>query len=586
MRYPEEIIDQVIGSNSIVDVISEYVKLTKKGSTYFGLCPFHNEKTPSFSVTDNGGKSMFYCFGCHAGGSAVTFLMKYEGCSYQEALKFLADRANITLPEPKYSKEEAEKNRLKEQVYEVNKLAALYFCHLLKTERGSHAHRYLTDRELSEDTIRSFGLGYSDKYSNDLYNYIRSKGYSDEVMKASGLFSIKEKGAYDYFWNRVMFPIMDVRSRVIAFGGRVMGDGEPKYLNSPETLIFEKNRTLFGLHAARKHKGKELILCEGYMDVISLHQAGFTNAVASLGTALTSGHVSVLKKYTDTVLISYDSDGAGRDAALRAIPKLKSMGMITKVVNLKPYKDPDELIKAEGSEEYTKRLRNARNSVLFEIDVLSENYDRRDPDQNTEFYNEVAKRLSYIDDEIERENYINTVCDEYGLDRKMLRDRVVRFALGRDKGTEYKPVPVRRYSGKKQEGSPADESRRMLLSYMAAYPGYYPAVRNHIGPSDFTTEPYASVAGMLFEQLDRGKVSIAVIIASFEEEQFQEKAAEIFADAHAGEDPEVIKKIINDCAANIRKSILDAQIDSETDIIRVLNLKKEREKLRDFRVIQ
>ena len=253
MFYPQEVVDQVIEANNIVDVIGSYVKLTKKGSTYFGLCPFHNEKTPSFSVTDNGAKQMYYCFGCHKGGSVLTFLMKYENISYTEALQVLADRAGIILPKPDYSKEQEAQARKRDAVLEVNKEAAKYFYHLLKSDRGKMALAYLTNRGLTEDTIRNFGLGYSDKYRDDLYQYMKSKGFADDVLKESGLFSIKETDTHDYFWNRVMFPIMDVRNKVIAFGGRVMGDGEPKYLNSPETICFNKRKTLYGLHVAKKH---------------------------------------------------------------------------------------------------------------------------------------------------------------------------------------------------------------------------------------------------------------------------------------------------------------------------------------------
>ena len=429
MLYPQEIVDQVIEANNIVDVIGSYVKLTKKGSTYFGLCPFHNEKTPSFSVTDNDGKQMYYCFGCHKGGSVLTFVMKYENASYLEALKILADRAGIELPKPDYSREESARAKKREEILEVNKEAALYFFHLLKSNRGEQAYRYLKERGLTDETITGFGLGYSDKYRDDLYKYMKSKGFLDDVLKASGLFSIKEADTHDYFWNRVMFPIMDVRNKVIAFGGRVMGEGEPKYLNSPETECFNKRNTLYGLHVAKKYKGKELILCEGYMDVISLHQAGFTNAVASLGTALTDGHAGILKRYTGQVIISYDADTAGQDAALRAIPKLRNAGILVKVADLWPYKDPDELIKAEGSEGYRQRLKNAQNSVLFEIRCMMPAFDLQDPDENTKFFNEVARRLSYFTDSVEQEKYVKAVSKEFDIDYSLLRDKTKKLAL-------------------------------------------------------------------------------------------------------------------------------------------------------------
>lgn len=583
MFYPQEVIEQVLEANNIVDVISQYVRLTKKGSTYFGLCPFHNEKTPSFSVTDNGDRKMFYCFGCHSGGNVMTFLMKYENYTYSEALNVLADRAGITLPKPQYSQEDSAKYQLKEKVLEIYKEAAVYYYHLLKTEHGKQAYEYLKNRQLTDETILKYGLGYSDKYRDDLYKYIKSKGYSDEILKATGLFSIKEKDVHDYFWNRVMFPIMDVRNRVIAFGGRVMGDGEPKYLNSPETIAFEKSKTLFGLNVAKKHKGNELILCEGYMDVISLHQAGFTNAVASLGTSLTAGHVNILRRYTENVIISYDADGAGRNAALRAIPMLRAQGINTRVINLKPYKDPDELIKAEGADTYRERLKNARNSFLFEIDALKEAFDLNDPDGRTQFQTQTARKLSEFADEIERDNYIQTVSREFDIDHKMLRDRVIRFALSADN----KPVreadnPSFKQRTKEKGKAAINESMKMVLSYLAEFSSEYDKMKNIIDASDFDIEPYSGIAALLFRQLSVGRVSVAAIIGSFPDEAEQEKAAEILNLADRMEDTDMLHKIINQCVINIKSHSIEKQISQEENILKILSLKQQQEKLKQL----
>ena len=325
MRYSEDIIEEVRAKTDIVELISGYVKLQRRGSSYFGLCPFHNEKSPSFSVSP--GKQMYYCFGCGAGGNVFTFLMEYENYSFQEALKLLADRAGVKLPEVSYSREAREEADRKALLLEINKEAAKYYYCKLRSPAGEKAMEYLKGRGLRDETIRKFGLGYSDRYNSDLYRYLKSRKYSDEVLRETGLFNADEKkGMYDKFWNRVIYPIMDANSRVIGFGGRVMGDGKPKYLNSPETKIFDKSRNLYGLHAARGSRRKNLIICEGYMDVISMHQAGFTNAVASLGTALTSQQASLLKRYTQEVLVIYDSDEAGIKAALRAIPMLRERG--------------------------------------------------------------------------------------------------------------------------------------------------------------------------------------------------------------------------------------------------------------------
>ena len=390
MRYSDDIIEEVRMKNDIVDVISQYVKLTRKGSSYFGLCPFHNEKTPSFSVTPS--KQMYYCFGCGAGGNVYNFIMEYENYSFGEALSHLADRAGVELPKIEYSREAKEKAEQRAALLEINKLAAQYFYYQLRRESGKTAHGYLLGRGLSEETIRKFGLGYSDKYSDDLYKYLKSKGYSDDLLRESGLFNVDERrGMYDKFWNRVIFPIMDVNNRVIGFGGRVMGDGKPKYLNSPETKIFDKSRNLYGLNVARTTRKNYLILCEGYMDVIAMHQAGFTNAVASLGTALTSGHASLVKRYTKEVLLLYDSDGAGVRAALRAIPILREAGVTSRVVSLKPWKDPDEFIKNEGAEAFEERLNQAMDSFMFRVHIAEQDFAMDAPQGQNQFFERCAR---------------------------------------------------------------------------------------------------------------------------------------------------------------------------------------------------
>ena len=401
MRYSDDIIEEVRMKNDIVDVISQYVKLTRKGSSYFGLCPFHNEKTPSFSVTPS--KQMYYCFGCGAGGNVYNFIMEYENYSFGEALSHLAGRAGVELPKIEYSREAKEKAEQRAALLEINKLAAQYFYYQLRRESGKTAYGYLLGRGLSEETIRKFGLGYSDKYSDDLYKYLKSKGYSDDLLRESGLFNVDERrGMYDKFWNRVIFPIMDVNNRVIGFGGRVMGDGKPKYLNSPETKIFDKSRNLYGLNVARTTRKNYLILCEGYMDVIAMHQAGFTNAVASLGTALTSGHASLVKRYTKEVLLLYDSDGAGVRAALRAIPILREAGVTSRVVSLKPWKDPDEFIKNEGAEAFEERLNQAMDSFMFRVHIAEQDFAMDAPQGQNQFFERCAEMLLELSDELER----------------------------------------------------------------------------------------------------------------------------------------------------------------------------------------
>ena len=394
MFYPDELIEEVRSRNDIVDVISGYVHLQKKGANYFGLCPFHNEKSPSFSVSRS--KQMYYCFGCGAGGNVFTFLMEYENDTFPEAVKALADRAGISLPEADESEEAKKEQSKRSRLLAINKEAAKYFYFQLRAKQGELGLNYLRERQLTDETIHRFGLGYANKTADDLVRYLKGKGFSEELIREAGLCNTDEKhGMYDKFWNRVMFPIEDINHRVIGFGGRVMGDGKPKYLNSPETPIFDKSRNLYGLNFARSSRKGNIILCEGYMDVIAMHQAGFNQAVASLGTAFTLGQAGLLKRYTKEVLLSYDSDGAGVKAALRAIGILKEAGLTGRVINLEPYKDPDEFIKNLGAEAFQERIDNAENSFLFEIRMLQREYDLNDPEKKTEFHRgEEALRVS------------------------------------------------------------------------------------------------------------------------------------------------------------------------------------------------
>ena len=530
MRYSDDIIEEVRQKNDIVDVVSQYVKLTRKGSSYFGLCPFHNEKTPSFSVTP--GKQMYYCFGCGAGGNVFNFIMEYENYTFGEALKHLAERAGVELPQIEYSKEVQEKARQKAELLEINKQAAQYFYYQLRTEKGQQGYQYLAGRGLSEETMRKFGLGYSDKFSDGLYRYLKSKGYQDERLRESGLFNVDERhGMYDKFWNRVIFPIMDVNNRVIGFGGRVMGDGKPKYLNSPETKIFDKSRNLYGLNIARTTRKKYLILCEGYMDVISMHQAGFTNAVASLGTALTSGHASLLKRYTQEVLLLYDSDEAGVRAALRGIPILREAGVNSRVVNLRPYKDPDEFIKNMGSEAFEERLNQASDSFLFRVSIAESEFPMNEPQGQNRFFERCAQMLLELKDELERNLYIEAIVkkyrSQYGVSVEDLRKRVNTLAL---KGTpaENRIQPRNGTKEKKKRDSASDQAQKLMLTWLVTYPGIFDKVAQYLGPEDFVVPLYREVAEMLFTQHKEGQVNPARLLNSFTDSEEQREVASLF----------------------------------------------------------
>ena len=532
MRYSDDIIEEVRQKNDIVDVVSQYVRLTRRGSTYFGLCPFHNEKTPSFSVTP--GKQMYYCFGCGAGGNVYNFIMEYENYTFGEALKHLADRAGVELPKIEYSREVREKAEQRAELLEINKQAAQYYYYQLRTEGGKIGYQYLSGRGLSEETMRKFGLGYSDKFGGGLYKFLKSKGYSDERLRESGLFNVDERhGMYDKFWNRVIFPIMDVNNRVIGFGGRVMGDGKPKYLNSPETKIFDKSRNLYGLNIARTTRKKYLILCEGYMDVISMHQAGFTNAVASLGTALTSGHASLLKRYTQEVLLLYDSDEAGIRAALRGIPILRDAGVSSRVVNLKPYKDPDEFIKNMGAEAFEERLGQASDSFMFRVSIAESEFPMDEPQGQNRFFERCAELLLELKDELERNLYIEAIVKkyrgQYGVSVEDLRKRVNTLAL---KGTPAENRTQPKTSGgqnKKKKESASDQAQKLMLTWLVTYPGIFDKVAQYLNAEDFIVPLYKEVAQMLFHQREEeGQVNPAKLLNSFTDSEEQREVASLF----------------------------------------------------------
>lgn len=587
--YSDELIEEVRSRNDIVDVIGGYVRLQKKGSSYFGLCPFHNEKTGSFSVTP--GKQMFYCFGCGAGGNVFTFLMKYENYTFGEAMQTLADRVGIELPKQELSEAQKREADERSRLLEINKEAAKYFYALLRNPRGARAYEYFKNRQLSDETMQKFGLGYSDQYSDDLYRYLRKKGYDDEILKKSGLVTIDEvRGGHDKFWNRAMFPIMDVHNRVIGFGGRVMGEGEPKYLNSPETRIFDKSRNLYGLNIARTSRRNQLLLCEGYMDVISLHQAGFDNAVASLGTALTSGHANLLKRYTKEVYLTYDSDGAGVKAALRAIPILKEVGITTKVINMRPYKDPDEFIKALGADEYQKRIDEAENSFLFEIRILNEQYDMNDPASKTAFFKETAQKLLGFSEELERNNYIQAVAEKYFVTVEELKKLVNNLAI---KGGIVKaPTPLKsgiNENKKKEDGM--KQSQKLLLTWLIEDTRLFKTIEGLITPEDFTEELYHRVAEKLFEQYKtEGAVNPAQIVSMEAGEEEQREIASLFnATIHEVETQNEMEKALKETIIRIKQNSINYRSDhldpnDMAGLMKVIEDKRALEKLEKLHI--
>ena len=589
MYYSDDLIEEIRSRNDIIDVISGYVKLKRQGATYFGLCPFHNEKSPSFSVTP--GKQMYYCFGCGEGGNVYSFIMKYENYTFLEAVKMLADRAGIQLPETEYTEEEKRKADLKAALLGINKQAALYFHHLLKSEKGKTGLDYFSFRGLDHETIVRFGLGYSNKTSDDLYRYFKQQNYSDELLKETGLFAFSEKGTYDKFWNRVMFPILDINNRVIGFGGRVMGEGEPKYLNSPETKIFEKSRNLYGMNFARISRKPYILICEGYMDVIALHRAGFTNAVAALGTAFTQQHAMLIKRYVKEAVLTFDSDGAGQKAALRAIPILKSVGIAVKVLDMKPYKDPDEFIRNLGAEEYQKRIDNAENSFLFEIMMLQKDYDMEDPHGKAEFYNKAAVKLLEFPNELERNVYIEAVSRQFLIPQDSLSKMVLRLALTYTGSGEKNIIPEEEFSEKNRRNgrkNPEDGTRqaqKILLTWLVEEPAVYDKIKDIITEKDFIEQPYNRVAGMLFDQLRDGTVNPAKILNDFTEEEEHRQAAELFNTSLLGEmSVQEKERAITDAVKKVKNNSLDYVSKTAADVNTLQNIIQEKKKLQKIHI--
>lgn len=596
MYYPQEVVDEVLANTDIVDVVSAHVHLKKRGKDYIGLCPFHNEKTPSFNVIP--AKNMFYCFGCGAGGSAITFLMKYNNCTFREALQDLADRARITLPAPNYSEETKKREKHRQDLLAVNKETATYYYKLLRSGKGARGMRYFTDRALSAETMKMFGLGFADGARSDLVEHLRKMGFSDELILESDVAVFNEKqGLHDRFFNRVMFPIQDVRGRVIGFGGRVLGDAKPKYINSSDTQVFDKGRNLYALNLARRSKADHLILCEGYMDVIAMHQAGFNQAVASLGTAFTPGQAALLHRYTGRVLLAYDSDAAGVRAALRNIGILRNGGLESSVIDLRPYKDPDEFIKAEGKEAFQARIDSAENSFFYELRILSQSYKMDDPASRTAFHREIARKLCTFSDEIERENYIAAAAEKYFVKTDSLRRLVAMYGYANGYGAQARQGrpdgpgisnQTRTVSGSSQakssvktgpKGAPSGElpesvsgrkndsgggrngpgqnsgkqssaakvnnagsartrkalweKQCLLLTWLADEPAAFPQVRQYLKPEDFDGPLYVQTARLLWEQLQGGSgAANAASVISSFETREEQEAAAYMFNAH------------------------------------------------------
>ena len=575
MYYGEDIVEEVRQKTDIVDLVGQYVHLKKKGSSYFGLCPFHGEKTASFSVSP--GKQIFYCFGCGKAGDSIRFLMEYENLSFVEALEELAERANITLP--KEEKRDKGEEDLRYKILEINKQAALFYVKQLRSEKGKQGLAYCAKRKLSGESITHFGLGYAGKERDSLYQYCKSLGFKDRVLQESGLFSFKENGVYDKFFNRLIFPIMDLHNRVIGFGGRVMGDGEPKYLNSPETKLFDKSRNLFALNFSRKSRANYFILCEGYMDVISLHQWGFSEAVAALGTAFTEQQADLMKRFNSLIYLCFDSDGAGKKACKRAISILREKKMEGKVIRLSPYKDPDEFLKAEGKEAFEKRIEEAKNAFLWEVEEKKTEFDLHDPAGMQKYMESIAELLrTSFSDPVERENYLKAVARE-----QMLKAENLQHLVDKEEEKTQLSFGLRKNAGRQEKkreekwNSPLEEE---FLSVLMQRNEFVDLAKKYIEEVDFQGD----FAKEIYLKLLSG-LSAKAILDSYqnEEEKYQKLVKLYHGDLyHMDLEKDEEKKLLSDYIRQLKLQKIEKEIKEVTDAEGLSHCFKERDKWEHF----
>lgn len=518
VRYSEELIDEIKNSNDIVDVISQYVILKRSGRNFFGLCPFHKEKSPSFSVSPD--KQIFHCFGCGAGGNVIHFVSKIENADFKEAISILANRAGIELPTLN-NYEDNKTAMLKTKVYEINQIAAEFYHHNLYRPTSKTAQEYIKKRKLDNKTLKSFLIGYSGNY-DELYKILKQKGYKEEEILASSLVNKTDDGKYiDRFRKRVMFPIQDIRNKVIAFGGRVLDDSKPKYINSPENIVYSKGRHLFGLNVAKKSDLKNIIIVEGYMDAISLYQRGITNVVASLGTALTEAQGRLLRRYSERVTIGYDSDGAGQAATLRGLEILQNIGCDVRILQISGAKDPDEYVIKYGPERFLKCVEQAISLVEFKVKMLKQNLNLENINDKIKFLNEVAKILANVTNSIERELYIEKIATEYKVSKESIYGEVNKLIYAKNTGEKILEKPIIKKEVKKEKPK-IDEAivkRENLIIYLLInYPQEsYSKIKNIVLEQDIKLEANQKIFKKMYEEIEKGNINID-ILNCFEEE--------------------------------------------------------------------
>lgn len=567
VRYSEELIDEIKNSNDIVDIISQYVILKRSGRNFFGLCPFHKEKTPSFSVSPD--KQIFHCFGCGAGGNVIHFISKIENVDFKESLEILADRVGIKLPTLENSVD-SKRLELKEKVYEINKIVAMHYHETLYKPQAKVAQEYVKKRKLDNKALKEFCIGYAEN-ANILYKLLKEKGYTEEEILASDLVIKKDNNYVDRFKNRLIFPIQDIRNRFIAFGGRVLDNSLPKYINSPENIVYSKARNLYGLNVAKNSKTRKLIIVEGYMDTVSLHQRGIDNVVASCGTALTEAQGRLLRKYAEKVIISYDSDSAGQAATLRGLEILNNLGCDIRILQMKGAKDPDEYVIKYGNGRFNDLVENAISLVEFKIKVLKKGLNIENTNDKIKFMNEIAKILGGVENKIEQEIYIDKISRDYNISKEAIYAQINKNEYAKNKGSKIlessnnrKPI----LKEQKVQINPELEKRENIIIslLLEGKEEVYNRIKDIINPSDFKNESNKKIMEKLYEELEKGNSNINNIIDIFaDDEQVVNSLTGIMADDYEIENN---KKALDDVINNYQKEKLIAR---RNEIIHNLN---------------
>ena len=523
VRYSDEIIEEVRQNNDIVDIISQYVHLTRKGRNYFGLCPFHNEKSPSFSVSPD--RQIFHCFGCGVGGNVYTFLMKIEGITFREALEQLAERANIQLPTLENNADTA-REELKSKVYKVNEFTAEFYHQNLYKPVAKIAQEYVKKRRMNNETLEAYKIGYSGKF-DELYKALKAQGFGEKEILESGLVNKNDNGTYiDRYRNRLMFPICDARGKVIAFGGRVLDDSKPKYINSPENVVYSKGRHLFGLNVAKKDSAKKILIVEGYMDVISLHQRGITNVVGALGTALTEQQGWLLRRTTEQVILGFDADGAGQTAIARSMEILQKMGCDMRVLQIEGAKDPDEFIVKFGEGKFKLAIDNAISLVEFKVKNLKKDFYLENTGDKIKFLNEIAKILSKVENTMEREIYIEKIAKGYNISKEAIYaevNKLIYVGVKEDKTLQNKNREIRKITREQENNNKIDEDLKrredtIIALLLDANTNVFKKIKEHIKPEEFKDETNRKIAEQLYIELDKSESNINKLIDSFDEE--------------------------------------------------------------------